>query len=576
MIEHWKKYEATKSYNMRFRGKGDYYEATKTWYNFYEGNQWPGLDLGNDLPKPVFNIIKRIVDFKVANMTSDKISISVQPLDKMEVVQEGNEQQDLITMSDVLRAEIDNILEKNHIDYLIRDTLIDGAVTGDMVWHIMYNNNATAYKKDNIQGIIEIEPVDAVNVGFSNPNIKNVQKQDWVILIGRDTVEHLKAEKKSKNADSEIRSDVDTQYQASSYTELEEIKADGDDGKCLYMYVYEKDKKTKTIKVSKVTENATIFENIDTGLKYFPIAFENWYERKNSYHGIGEVEGLCPNQIFINKGLAMCEYHGLQTAFPLTLINTKKIKAGTFNNRIGGVLEVPVETEKGETLRDMVHNLEPVNMSQQLVQTIQLSMDYTKEVMGVTDASLGNVDPKNTSAIIAVQKSAELPIENIRNNMYSFVEQTALILIDMMSKKYGIRPVYMKTENGYNIVPYDFSKLEEIDMKLDIDIGAGSYYSEVSAITTLDNLLLNKQITLKQYLERIPDEYVLKRQELLDDITEQEEIQQVQTQNMEYEAMAQLLETLPLELQQQIMQLPDEQKELYLREMLQKTGGLQT
>jgi hypothetical protein len=35
---------------------------------------------------------------------------------------------------------------------------------------------------------------------------------------------------------------------------------------------------------------------------------------------------------------------------------------------------------------------------------------------------------------------------------------------------------------------------------------------------TLDNLLMNKQITLLQYLERVPAGYISKKQELIDEM----------------------------------------------------------
>ena len=38
---------------------------------------------------------------------------------------------------------------------------------------------------------------------------------------------------------------------------------------------------------------------------------------------------------------------------------------------------------------------------------------------------------------------------------------------------------------------------------------------------TLDNLLMNKHITLKQYLERLPSGYITKKQELLDELAAQ-------------------------------------------------------
>jgi hypothetical protein len=65
---------------------------------------------------------------------------------------------------------------------------------------------------------------------------------------------------------------------------------------------------------------------------------------------------------------------------------------------------------------------------------------------------------------------------------------------------------------------FDFADLKDFQMNIRHDVGASSYWSEIANMQTLDNLLMNKQITLKQYLERIPNGYIAKRQELVDEI----------------------------------------------------------
>lgn len=49
----------------------------------------------------------------------------------------------------------------------------------------------------------------------------------------------------------------------------------------------------------------------------------------------------------------------------------------------------------------------------------------------------------------------------------------------------------------------------------EVDAGASSYWSEISALNTLDNLLINGKIDTIQYLERIPDELIPKKDALI-------------------------------------------------------------
>ena len=429
MSNKWHKYESGKRYNNSF--KEDYYSSIKTYNNFYIGNQWQGIDSNNNLPHPTFNIAKRIIDFKTASICGNKIAVQIQPLQNVSL------EQDSYSLTDIVDAEIENIMEKNRLDDLIRDLLTDGATSGDMCTHIIFNPDNELTR--NVKGSIEIELVDCTNVIFGNPNIKDVDKQPWVAIVGRDLVENLKAEQKALKGKGEIVKDSETLFQASDYEE--DIESDSE-GKALYIYLYERDSKTGTIKASKGTQDAIIFENIDTQRVRYPIAFENWYSNKNSYHGRGEMEGIIPNQIYLNKAMAMAQYHTMQSSFPLTLFNTNKIEA--LSNKIGGAVGIALDESKGETFNNVIRNLEPVNMSSHIINIIELCMQYTKECMGISDASLGNIDPKNTSAIIAVQRSNAIPLENVKSNLYNIIEQMVLIMVEMMGVNYGIRPVFMK------------------------------------------------------------------------------------------------------------------------------------
>lgn len=64
-------------------------------------------------------------------------------------------------------------------------------------------------------------------------------------------------------------------------------------------------------------------------------------------------------------------------------------------------------------------------------------------------------------------------------------------------------------------MPFDFATLKNHPMLLKLEAGASSYYSEIAAMQTLDNLLMNGHINAIQYLERVPDGYVPGRRKLI-------------------------------------------------------------
>jgi hypothetical protein len=141
-----------------------------------------------------------------------------------------------------------------------------------------------------------------------------------------------------------------------------------------------------------------------------------------------------------------------------------------------------------------------------------------------------------------------------------------------MSSKYGTRPVVIANDGVRQLVDFDFSILKNMDLKTNVDVGETSYWSEISTLQTLDNLLASERINFLQYLERIPNEIIPKKAELITDLKEQVD----QTASGEavnndamYEQMAQYMDTLPMEQQAQIRSMPPEQAENYLMNLMQ-------
>jgi hypothetical protein len=343
-------------------------------------------------------------------------------------------------------------------------------------------------------------------------------------------VKNLQEEAKKFREDQQdidsIESDKNYEYQMGDNAKIE---VDADEyGKALYIIVYRKDKKTGTIKATKSVETAYIYEDIDTGLTRYPIAWLNWEKQKNSYHGRALCTGLLPNQIFINRMFAMVMYHLMMTAFPKAVYNADYIDQ--WDNEIGSAIGVS-GMDLNAPIKNIAGYLEPGNMSAQITQVIDMALQYTKEMLGISDAAMGQIDnPKNTSAIIAVQKSSAIPLENPKANLYEWIEDIGHVLLDMIGTYYGQRPVVMDVpsqdpQTGQQttqkqVVMYDFSQFKDLWLKVRADVGEASYWSEIQTMQTVDNLLEQGHIDFIQYLERIPDEYIPQKAQLISEIKE--------------------------------------------------------
>ena len=547
----WDLYEAGKQYNNRLNPP--YYETVNANLDFFAGNQWRNLP-DSDMPKPVFNVIKRVIQFFVASLTSSKVQVHYEPL-----MLADNTPQMEIDAANVANMQISTLFDKLKMEFKVRDALFDGAITGDYCAHFYFDPNKRPYNHaPGVMGEICMELVDGTNVFFGNANNSNVEAQPYIIISGRDTVENLRAEAKRyrQGNEEEIQPDKEYEYQAGEAGEIE-VEAD-EAGKALYIIVYRKVKKkvkkldpltmemveeeVTTIKASKSVRTAYIYKDIDTGLSRYPIAWGNWEKQKNQYHGRAVATGLLPNQIFINRMFAMVMYHLMMTAFPKAVYNANVIDL--WSNAIGEA--IPVHGVGPETnLKNIAAYLEPANMSNQIVQVIEMVMQYTKEMMGVSDASLGQVDPKNTSAIIAVQKSTTIPLENPKANLYEWVEDIGHILFDMMGTYYGLRPI-VREINGQKITElFDFSIFKDMWLDVKADVGESSYWSQIAANQTLDNLLTAGHIDIIQYLERVPDEYIPQKQELIADIQVRMQAQ-MQANLLTQQALQQGTQPLPV------------------------------
>ena len=61
------------------------YDTVQTNENFFIGKQWEGVR-SNGLPTPVFNFLKRVVLFSVANVSTDNLKLHAKPLPSSAVI----------------------------------------------------------------------------------------------------------------------------------------------------------------------------------------------------------------------------------------------------------------------------------------------------------------------------------------------------------------------------------------------------------------------------------------------------------------------------------------------------------
>jgi hypothetical protein len=291
--------------------------------------------------------------------------------------------------------------------------------------------------------------------------------------------------------------------------------------------LFERDPESGTIWFGKYAQKGQVAKWRDTELKLYPITWMNWDYVQDCYHGHALISQLIPNQVFVNQLFAMVMRSLQTTAFP------KVIYDGTRIPHWDGGVGRAIRVNGGGDLNSIAKIMDPASVSPQISQFIDAAINYTQNFMGASDAALGDTRTDNTSAIIALQRASNAPLELVKQNMFQAIEDLGRIYLDMMRVYYGKRYVQVKMWTKHQMtnqplgmtlpeqdvnVEFDFSVLNEIPLSLQLDVGASSYWSEIATVQTLDNLLMQNKMNLDDYLERIPDGYVSKKQELIDKI----------------------------------------------------------
>ena len=481
-------------------------ETVRANENFFIGKQWEGVD-AKGLPTPVYNFLKQVVLFSVANITTDNIKMQATPL-ACERTPE-----DVERVAEIVNKEFDRLFEFNRVPNLVREYMRNAAVDGDSCLFTFWDDTVDA--GFGLRGGIRTEIVDNMRVGFGNTACRDPQKQPYILIERREMTKELRraAQEAGNPRWNDIQPDTEN-HNTDSYKNSSERST-----VLLRMW---KERKTGTVWACEVSGRVMLREPWDMGLRLYPVTWINWDYIPDSYHGQALVTGLIPNQIFVNKLFAMSMISLMTSAFPRTVYDKTRIPK--WNNAVGAAIGV-----NGGDVTGVAKIIDPAQISPQIAQFIQTSVDYTRQFLGATSAALGETRPDNTSAIIALQRAASIPSEITKQNLYKSIEDLGRIYLDFMAAYYGKRKVQVsmpdvgadilafagKDPEELETVLFDYGILNDMPMALKLDVGASSYWSEMASVQTLDNLLMQNKITIEEYLERIPDGYIPKRQELI-------------------------------------------------------------
>lgn len=491
---------------LHFNNGIDLYECVRTNENFFIGKQWEGV-VSNGLPTPVFNFLKRVVLFSVANISTDNLKLHAKPLPSS-----GQYPANVIeTLTDIINNQFSAIFEYNKMGSCIREFCRNAAVDGDGCTYTYWDPDVETGQPN--KGAIKTEVLMNTQVMFGNPNSRDIQSQPYILIERRMLVDEAK--KRAKYYKSSDVSLIVSDEKESGDNQLDSLGGN----KVTVLLRLWKDDDTGTVHGYECTQTAEIRKEWDLGIANYPVTWMCWDYIQDCYHGQAMITGLIPNQIFVNKLFAMSMISLMMLAYPKVIFDQTKVAKWT--NRVGAAIGV------NGSVDSVAKIIDPATISPQISQFIDVAISYTQKFLGASDVALGDTRPDNTSAIIALQRAASTPMELTKQNLLQSIEDLGRIYMEFMGEYYGTR--YVEISNPYDdqklVIPFDFSIIDETYFSVELDVGASSYWSEIASMQTLDNLLMQGKISTVEYLKRLPAGQITDKETLIEVLNREQQMQ---------------------------------------------------
>lgn len=545
-------YRRGQTYKSGIGGRG-LYEQNRINERFMEGDQWYGVQCGQQKPLIRYNIIRRIGEYKMAMVDGSALAVCFTAegvpctkemqehvRDRREKYRQANfdtavhpdeepnvpDAEKINLTMDALSSYYKTTAERLKFDELKSRALQRAYTSGTGILYTYWDDTVrTGQFADNgrttpIRGDIRSEVLDVENVYFGDPTLDSVQDQPYIIIAQRKSVEELRREARRNGRPSDevaaIKADRDTQYMAGDAAADEPMESRKATVLTKFYKAYNKDGTSYRIMAVRVVEGAIIRTPWDIGVQLYPIAAISWIRKANCAYGLSEVTHLIPNQIALNRAITSAADAVMMMGKPIMLVDTDVVQEEITNDP-GQIVHVA-----GMPAENPVRYVAPQNFTPQFDQMINSIMGNTMNCAGANDAALGDMRPENTSAIMALREAATMPLQLMKNRFYAFIEDNARIWMEFWVRMYGRRKLKMvEGADGTWYYPFDAEDCKDLVINTRVDVGPANLWSEITCLQTLDALFKAGIINAVQYLERLPKGSVPELSSLIREIKEQ-------------------------------------------------------
>ena len=245
---------------------------------FYAGDQWYEYR-GAELPKPVFNVLRRVTDYRASALIGDGYTVSAG----------GGE-----------------VPGGNEIVSLVPQLAGDAALSGFGAVYVWREG-----------GGIRAVTLDPLSVVCAEPDITDIDAQPFVMLAFRRPADELRR--------------AASLYGSSGFA----IEPDGDGSLAVSVTKLYRD--GGDIRFAEFTRFGVIRRGI-CRTKRYPVAVVRWPCGRAGFYGVPPADQLIPNQKYLNMAWAMAMKHMSDTAFSKIIYDRSMIPEWT--NEIGQAVGV--------------------------------------------------------------------------------------------------------------------------------------------------------------------------------------------------------------------------------------------
>jgi hypothetical protein len=497
MTPAWQLYEAGKEYKRRI----GLYETVRQNERFYRGDQWYGTE--GDLPRPVFNIIKRITDHLVSSVVPGDLSIRYTD-DKLPFLESAAKREKVTEGIAILNRNASYRWKRDNMQALAHKALLNAAISGDGVFYCWWDGS----KRDGqpYLGDVHTELINNTDLFVADVNSTDLQAQEYVLLSGRATVSSLRREAMENGLSEREALRILPDDAESCSGDREAIELGGAE-KATYLIRFFRE--GDEVVFEKSTRDCLV-KRVKTGLKYYPVAYFNWTPTKGCFHGSAPISDMIPNQKYINTAYAMVMKHMYDTAFSKVIYDKSRIPE--WSNEVGEA----IAAMGGGNVSDAISVVGVGEMQEGYLDLIDNVIDNTKKMMGANEAALGDAPAHNTSALLVLQQASALGLRQVTSEFYRAISEVASIWADMICTYYPPERLLVAIgEDGLVAEHADYALMRGELLRAGVDVGQVDSYSPAVTVNLLDKLLAEGYLDVHRYVELLPAGSISDRDSIL-------------------------------------------------------------